>query len=303
LALNCLPNNGYGEVITVPNTYVATVEAIIHAGFKPVFVDIVPETGLMDLELLSKSLNVNTMAVIPVHLYGQCVDMDKLDMIVKLSEISNEIFVIEDACQAHGATYNGKKAGGFGDMGCFSFYPSKNLGCAGDGGAITTDNERFYRKLLSLRDHGQIDKSYHKYIGYNSRLDEIQACILDIKLNRLDRWNDNRCKVSWIYEGQFRDTSIIPLKLNPGCISVYHLYVVKTKSRDSLIEKLKKADIQFGIHYPTPIHRQPAYQYLGYKEGDFPMAEQFCKEIISLPMYPEMSLSQIHLIGRLLLND
>jgi dTDP-4-amino-4,6-dideoxygalactose transaminase len=186
-------------------------------------------------------------------------------------------------------------------MSAFSFYPSKNLGCAGDGGAVTTDDEDFYNKILSLRDHGQTDKSVHSMIGNNSRLDEIQACILDIKLKRLDRWNDNRCKVSWIYEGQFNGTEIIPLKQNPGCYSVYHLYVVKTNSRDSLIEKLKKEDIQFGIHYPTPIHLQPAYQYLGYKEGDFPMTEQFCKEIISLPMYPEMSLSQIHLIERKIL--
>jgi len=305
LSLSCLPKNGPDEVITVPNSYVATVEAIIHAGFKPVFVDIDPETGLMDLGKLAEKININTIAVIPVHLYGQCVNMDKLDMVVELAGIPNEIFVIEDACQAHGAKFNHKKAGSFGDMGCFSFYPSKNLGCAGDGGAITTDNERFYHKILAFRDHGQTEKSHHKYIGYNSRLDEIQACILDIKLKRLDRWNDNRAKVSWIYDCQFNDTSadidIKPLKVQNDCVAVFHLYVIKTSKRNDLIEILQKEEIQFGIHYPIPIHLQSAYHYLGYKEGDFPMTEQFCKEIISLPMYPEMSLSQIHLIGRKIL--
>ena len=301
LALKCLPNNGYGEVITVPNTYVATVEAIIHARFKPVFVDIDPETGLMDLDKIKDNISINTIAIIPVHLYGQCVDMIRLNMIAK----DKELYVIEDACQAHGATYNGKKVGSFGSMSAFSFYPSKNLGCAGDGGAITTDDGDFYKKILSLRDHGQSEKSVHSLVGYNSRLDEIQACILDIKLKRLDRWNDNRRKVSWIYDrifkGVFIGTTITPLEIRVGCVPIFHLYVVKTTKRDAVIEKLKQADIQFGIHYPTPIHLQPAYKYLGYKEGDFPMAEQFCKEIISLPMYPEMSLSEVDLIGKIVL--
>jgi len=227
--------------------------------------------------------------------------MIRLNMIAK----DKELYVIEDACQAHGATYNGKKVGSFGSMSAFSFYPSKNLGCAGDGGAITTDDGDFYKKILSLRDHGQSEKSVHSLVGYNSRLDEIQACILDIKLKRLDRWNDNRRKVSWIYDrifkGVFIGTTITPLEIRVGCVPIFHLYVVKTTKRDAVIEKLKQADIQFGIHYPTPIHLQPAYKYLGYKEGDFPMAEQFCKEIISLPMYPEMSLSEVDLIGKIVL--
>jgi dTDP-4-amino-4,6-dideoxygalactose transaminase len=305
LSLSCLPSNGRDEVITVSNTYVATVEAIIHAGFKPVFVDIDPETGLMDLSKVAEKINISTVGVIPVHLYGQCVDMDKLNMIVKSAEITNEIFVIEDACQAHGAKFNHKKAGSMGNFGCFSFYPSKNLGCAGEGGAITTDNERFYHNILSLRDHGQPEKNHHKYIGYNSRLDAIQACVLNIKLTRLDRWNDNRTKVSWIYDSLFNGTSanidIKPLKIQSECVAVFHLYVIRTSKRDVLIEILQKEEIQFGIHYPIPIHLQPAYHYLGYKEGDFPVTEQFCKEIVSLPMYPEMSLSEIQLIGRKIL--
>jgi dTDP-4-amino-4,6-dideoxygalactose transaminase len=289
-------------VITVSNTYVATVEAIIHAGFEPLFVDIDSDTGLMDLEQLDKMDMKNVICIIPVHLYGQCVDMERVMKIAK----REGIFVIEDACQAHGAKFKGMMAGSWGDMGCFSFYPSKNLGCAGDGGAITTNTNVFEDKILALRDHGQTEKSIHSFIGHTSRLDEIQACILNIKLKRLDRWNDNRTKVSWIYDCQFSGTSanidIKPLKVQSDCVAVFHLYVIKTSKRDILIKILQKEEIQFGIHYPVPIHKQPAYRFAEYSQVKLPVTEQFCNEIISLPMYPEMSLSQIHLIGRKILS-
>ena len=286
------------EIITVPNTYVATVEAIVHAGYKPVFVDIDTDTGLMDLNKLESSITKKTIGIVPVHLYGQCVDMERLSYIAK----KHDVIIIEDACQAHGASFLETKAGAWGTAGCFSFYPSKNLGCMGDGGAITTNDTQLYEEVLALRDHGQFEKSIHSYIGHNSRLDEIQACILNVKLKRLEKYNDNRRKLSWIYSRNFMDSDIEPLEINPDGYAVFHLFVVKVRNRDKLAGLLKSKDIGCGIHYPVPIHLQPAYKYLGYKKGDFPQAENFCNEIISLPFYPEMSLSEVSLICRTILN-
>jgi len=300
IALNTLPcNPERNQVITVANTYVATVEAIIHAGFTPVFVDIDPDTGLMDLDQVDRMSNQKTACIIPVHLYGQCVDMERVTQIAR----KNGAFVIEDACQAHGAKLKGRMAGSWGDLAAFSFYPSKNLGCAGDGGAITTNTNVFRDKILALRDHGQMEKSVHNFVGYNSRLDEIQACILNIKLKRLDRWNDNRRKISWVYERNFMETEIKPLKMNEGCNGVFHLYVIRVKERDKLIEVLKKNDVGFGIHYPTPIHQQVAYKYSDYSLVRLPITEQFCNEIISLPIYPEMSALEPALVSRIIIES
>ena len=290
LALKALTGDSdYGEIITAPNTFVATVEAIMLAGFKPKFVDIDPETGLMNLDELEDTISDKTVGVIPVHLYGQVVDMERLTKIAD----KYGAYVIEDACQAHGATFKGKKAGSFGDFGCFSFYPSKNLGCAGDGGAITTNDEYFYKKILALRDHGQLQKHVHSVVGHTSRLDAIQACILGIKLKYLDEWNGRRRVISWIYDRNFMDSDLYRdgeldlLEIDPKTNPVFHLYVVKVEDRAEIISRLEKANVQYGIHYPTPIHKQPGYEkYFGKKH--YWKTEAFCEKIISLPMYPEL---------------
>lgn len=291
------PKSIGGEIITVPNTYVATVEAIFLAGYKPKFVDIDPETGLMDLDRLDDTITDKTIGVIPVHLYGQVVDMERL---LKITDY-NGVYVIEDACQAHGATFKGQKAGSFGDFGCFSFYPSKNLGCAGDGGAITTDDETFYKTILALRDHGQPQKHVHTFVGHNSRLDAVQACILDIKLKYLDEWNGKRRVVSWIYDRNFMESDLYNdgeleiIEPNSESNPVFHLYVIKVGDREEIIKRLEKAEVQYGVHYPSPIHKMPAYKE--YFEGKrYPEAERWCEHILSLPMYPEMSLTEVNLL-------
>lgn len=292
------------EVITVSNTFFASCEAIVHTGAKPVFVDIDPETFNIDVAKVEAKINKNTRAILPVHLYGQPADMGPLLELAK----KYDLFVVEDACQAHGATYvtskskiqNPKKVGSFGDIGCFSFYMTKNLGGYGEGGMVLTDNADLAKTVRLLRNHGRPSKFEHTLIGYNSRLDEIQAAILRVKLKRLDENNKRRKDIAMTYNELLKDTSISTPYQMEGITHVYHLYVVKVDRRDELREYLAAKGIGTGIHYKVPIHLQKGLQGYGYKRGDLPQTEDVCKKVLSLPMYPELSKSKIEYITQAL---
>ncbi len=274
------------EVISVPNTAIPTISAIVSSGAKPVFVD-VGEDYLIDVNKIEAAITEKTKAIMPVHLYGQVCDMEP---ILKIAEKYN-LHVIEDCAQSHGAEYKEKKSP-IGETGCFSFYPSKNLGAFGDAGMIVTDNEDLAKKLRMLRDYGKSERNSAKLHGYNSRLDDIQAAILSVKLKYLDMWNNERRKIAFIYDILLKNNFKIPIE-NKNNKHVYHLYVIKTDKRDELQNFLKNKGIGSVIHYPIPIHLQPAYEYLGYKEGDFPKAEQYASEILSLPIFPELENEEI----------
>ncbi|OGC04151.1 erythromycin biosynthesis sensory transduction protein eryC1 [candidate division WOR-1 bacterium RIFOXYA12_FULL_43_27] len=274
------------EVITVPNTAVPTVSAISFAGAVPRFVDIDPNTYTMDPQKLESAITSKTKAIIPVHLYGQCTDMDPILDIAK----RHGLIVIEDACQAHGALYKGKKAGSIGEMGCFSFYPSKNLGALGDGGMVVTSNLELAEKVKLLRNYGQIKRYHHKIKGYNSRLDEIQAAILRVKLKYLDAWNELRRNKAGLYDFLIKDMDgIITPTEAIYAKHVYHLFVVRYVQRDKLQTFLTEKGVETLIHYPIPVHLQESYQGLGYTKGSFPVAEDYANKILSLPIYPELS--------------
>jgi len=277
------------EVITAPNTAVPTVLAISLAKAKPVFVDIDPQTFTLNPDLLKPAINKKTKAVIPVHLYGQMADMK---LILQIAQ-SHHLALIEDACQAHGALYQGKKAGSLGQMGCFSFYPSKNLGAYGDGGMIITDDPSQAEKLRQLRNCGFSSKYQCHYKGINSRLDEIQAAILRVKFKYLDKWNQTRREKAQLYNNLIKNEQIIKPIEASYARHIYHLYVIKCRKRDELQRFLAEKGIQTFIHYPTPIHLQPAYKDLNIPAGSFPIAEQCAREILSLPMYPELTREQI----------
>ncbi len=269
------------EVITVPNTAIPTVSAIVSSGAKPVFVDI-REDYLIDPGKIEKSITKKTKAIMPVHLYGQACDMEHILEIAG----SYGLAVIEDCCQAHGTEYKKKKVP-IGEIGCFSFYPSKNLGANGDGGMIITSDDKLEEKLRMLRDYGQKEKFKTEIHGMNSRLDEIQASILRIKLPYLDKWNKKRRKIAFFYNSELKNLVKIPDEYKRNN-HIYHLYVIRTDKRDNLQKFLKEKEIGTAIHYPIPLHLQPAYSFLGYKEGDFPNAEKYAKEILSLPCFPEL---------------
>ena len=274
------------EVITVPMTFIATVEAISSVGAKPVFVDIDEETFTLDPKELEKALTPATKAIIPVHLFGQCAEMDPINAFAR----EHRLTVIEDAAQAHGALYNGAKAGSLGDAGCFSFYPGKNLGAFGEAGGVTTDREDISERIRMLRDHGQTKKYYHDEIGCNGRMDGIQAAILAIKLRSLDENNRLRRNCASLYNQALGDihSLVLPVSERPE-EHVRHIYPVRTGERSVAISALEKAGIGFGIHYPVPVHLQKAYSYLGHQVGDFPAAERCAEEFLSLPMYPELT--------------
>jgi len=278
------------EVITVPDTFIATTEAISQSGAKIVFVDVNLSTYNIDVSQIERAINKRTRAIVPVHLFGQPADMDSIIKIAKKYNLK----VIEDACQAHGAEYKSKKAGSIGDAGCFSFYPAKNLGAFGDGGMVVTNDEEIAQKIKMLRDHGKIKKYEHLIEGYNSRLDEIQAGILRVKLKRLNAWNNLRRKNASIYNELLKDIEEVITPFEDEYVRhIYHLYVIRTKKRNELQEYLKFREIGTGLHYPIPLHLQKAYKYLGYKEGDFPAAEKVAREGLSLPMFPELREEQI----------
>ena len=282
------------EVITVPNTFMATAEAISFTGAKPVFVDIDPQTYLMNAALIEAAITPRTKAIIPVHLYGQVADMDPI------MEIANRrgLFVIEDACQAHGAEYKGRKAGSIGHAGAFSFYPGKNLGALGEAGGVVTNDSGLAEKMRVLRDHGQQTKYHHSMIGWNGRMDGIQAAALRIKLRVLAQGNAARRAHAQQYSRLLADVDgiITPTVASHG-VPVFHLYVVRVKHRDRLIEALGKRGIACGIHYPKTVHLQKAYEGLGLRAGSFPIAERFADEILSLPMFPELTPAQVELVA------
>ncbi len=272
------------EVITTPFTFVSTSLAISYTGAKPVFVDINPETYTIDSSKIEEKITPRTKAILPVHLYGHPADMDS---IMELARKYN-LKVIEDAAQAHGAEYKGVKVGSFGDCGCFSFYPTKNLGAYGDGGGIVTSDEKIASKIAILRNYGQRSRYYHDIIGFNARLDEIQAAILRVKLRHLDRWNEKRRRNAAFYSEKLKGAGVILPKEASFAKHIYYLYVIRSKRRDELKEYLLKEGIQTLIHFPTPLHLQRLYQSLGYQKGDFPASEECAKEVLSLPIYPEM---------------
>jgi dTDP-4-amino-4,6-dideoxygalactose transaminase len=291
LALEVGPGD---EVITVPSTFMATAEAISYCGARPKFVDIDDRTYTMDPALLERAITPQTKAIIPVHLFGQCADMEPiLDIAGK-----HGIPVVEDACQAHGAEYKGRKAGTMGVVGCFSFYPGKNLGAFGEAGGVTTDDKELAERIHVFRDHGQHRKYYHSRVGWNARMDGIQAAVLSIKLKNLDVNNVRRQSHALLYDQLLAGAEeiITPLAA-PHNRHVYHIYAVRVQERNQILQSLADKGISCAIHYPIPIHLQEAYRFLGCEEGSFPVAERCAKQFLSLPMFPELSEEQIHAVA------
>jgi len=280
------------EVITTPFTFVATAEVIALLGAKPVYVDVEPETFLIDVEKIESVITKKTKAVIPVHLFGQIVDMDRLNTIAK----KHKLVVIEDACQAVGATYKKQKACSLGDMGCLSFFPAKNLGAYGDGGMILTSDEEITQKLRMIRDHGSDRRYHHAVLGVNSRLDAIQAAILRVKLRHLDEWNEARKDRASLYSELLKDAPVSLPVIKESNDHVFHQYSILVEARDGLQKHLDDAGIATAIHYPVPLHLQPAFKQPKLGEGSFPVAEEAARRIISLPMYPELKEEAIHYI-------
>ena len=290
LALGVGPGD---EVITVSATFMATAEAISYCGAKPVFVDIDEATATMNPALLERAITPKTKAIVPVHLYGQIADMDPILEIAKRHGIP----VVEDACQAHGAEYKGRRAGTMGDLGCFSFYPGKNLGALGEAGGVVTQDAALAAKVRTLREHGQEKRYYHSMIGWNGRMDGLQAAALRIKLRNLDKGNAARRANAALYSRLLAD---VPGVITPAVASygvpVFHLYVIRVKNRDGVLAKLNERGIGCAIHYPIPVHLQQAYAHLGLGPGTTPVAERCANEILSLPMFPELTASQVETV-------
>jgi len=286
------------EVITVPFTFVATVSAIDYTGATPVFVDIDPVTFTMDVTQLEAAITDKTKAIIPVSLYGQPADMGPLLEIAR----RRGLVVIEDACQAHGAEYNGQRSGSLADMTCFSFYPGKNLGAYGEGGMVVTDNAEYARTIRMLRDWGAEKKYHHVLKGYNFRMEGLQGAVLRVKLRYLEGWTEARRTAAAHYDRLFEGTDVVSPKAASYSRHVYHIYAIRTKNRQAWQEALLAQGIQTGIHYPTPVHLLPAFAELGYSAGQFPHAEQAANEVLSLPMFPELTAAQCEEVARAVVN-
>lgn len=284
LVLQALGVGSGDEVITVANTFIASAEGISATGARPVFVDVDPISYTMDPALLERAITPRTKAILPVHLYGQPADMDALLEIAR----KHKLPVVEDSCQAHGAEYRGLKAGTIGTAGCFSFYPSKNLGCCGEGGAVTTNDLELAHRVRMLRDHGSVRKYEHKLAAYNCRLEGLQGAILALKLPHLDDWNNKRRSIAEHYNHRLSGTGIVTPREMPYARHVYHLYVIQVEDRDTLRSELGQRGIEVGLHYPIPLHLQEAYRFLGYQAGDFPVSERLSRTILSLPIYAEL---------------
>lgn len=284
-SLMSLDMNAGDEVITTPFTFFATAGCIARTGAKPVFVDINPKTYNIAPSLIEQAVTKKTRAVMPVHLFGQMADMDPI------MEVAGRfgLAVIEDAAQSITSTYKGKKAGSIGTCGCFSFFPSKNLGGIGDGGMVVTNDEALYDRLVMMRNHGQNPKYYYKHIGGNFRLDPIQAAALLVKLPHLDKWSEARRKNAVYYDKKFEGTVVQTPYVSPDCKTIYNQYVIRVPRRDELISHLRNKAIGCEIYYPLPMHLQQCFKYLGYKQGDFPETEKACKEVLALPIYPELT--------------
>ena len=302
LALKALGIGDGDEVITVPNTFIATAEAISFCGATPVFVDVDSKTYTMDPEKLEDYLKIRSResgiprhlkTVIPVHLYGQMADMDPIMETAK----AYGLFVVEDACQAHGAEYKGRRAGSIGDAGCFSFYPGKNLGAYGEAGAVVTRDPVMDEKIRTLRDHGQSTRYYHKTIGWNARMDGFQGAVLNVKLRHLATWNEARIRNARIYDELLSDLlDVITPSRADYARHVFHIYAIRVKGRDELIAHLKSKDIHCAIHYPVPLHLQEAYGFMGLEKGTFPVSEACAEEIVSLPMFAELTEDQMRFV-------
>jgi dTDP-4-amino-4,6-dideoxygalactose transaminase len=284
------------EVITVPFTFVATVAAIEYAGARPVFVDIEPDYWTMDPAKIEAAITPRTRAIVPVHLYGQTADMDPILDLARRHGLT----VIEDACQAHGADYKGRRAGSMGRLACFSFYPGKNLGAFGEGGAVVTSDRALADRIRLLRSWGEETRYEHRYRGFNYRMDGVQGAVLGVKLKHLDAWTDARRQHAAEYRRQLHDTVALAPRERDGCRHVYHVYVVRLPARDVWRARLADAGVQTGVHYPIPVHLQPAYRDLGYAPGSFPVAEGAAAEVLSLPIFPELSDAQIQQIAGVL---
>jgi dTDP-4-amino-4,6-dideoxygalactose transaminase len=281
------------EVVTVSHTFIATAEMVIRCGAKVVFCDIDPGTGNMSPEDLRKRITPRTKAILPVHLYGCPAEMDEILAIGR----ERGITVIEDAAQAHGALYRGKRAGGIAELGCFSFYPGKNLGAYGDGGMVTCRSAELAEKLRSLSNHGRRDKYVHDEEGWNYRLDAMQAAILRVKLRHVEKWNEARRRAASWYDARLAGLAAVETYRYPAHVSpVYHLYVIRVSNRDAVLTRLRERGVDAGIHYPVPLHLQPAYQYLGLRKGALPETEKAASTCLSLPLYPEISELQVETV-------
>jgi len=298
LSLRALDIKPGDEVITTPFTFFATTEVISIIGARPVLVDIEPDTFNIDPDKIGQGITKKTKAIIPVHLFGQICDMDE---ILKFKE--KGIFIIEDACQSIGAVYRERRAGSLGDTGCFSFFPTKNLGGYGDGGIVTTNNERLNERLRILRAHGSINKYYHREIGYNSRLDEIQAAILRVKLRYLDKWIARRQEIASLYNRFLGGIPYIKIPTIKGNRNhTFHQYVIRAERRNELQGYLSERGIGTAIYYPLPLHLQDAYKEFGYTRGDFPEAEKACNEVLALPMWPELKDEEVEEVAKEIRN-
>jgi dTDP-4-amino-4,6-dideoxygalactose transaminase len=294
LALLALGLGPGDEVITVPNTFMATAEAISYCGAKPVFVDVDERSYTMDPAVLEKAITARTKAIIPVHIFGQPADMDPILEIARW----HSLFVVEDACQAHGAEYKGRRVGTLGDAACFSFYPGKNLGAFGEAGAVVTQNADLQEKIRILRDHGQTRKYHHAAVGWNCRMDGIQAAVLRIKLRHLETGNQLRRSHAARYDKAFDEIEeVITPGLTDGARHVYHIYAIRVQGRDEVMRFLAEKGIGCGVHYPIPVHLQEAYRGLGYARGAFPIAERCAEEFVSLPMFPELTPVQVEMVA------
>lgn len=294
-ALRALEIGPGDEVITTPFTFIATAECITLAGAKPVFVDINPQTYNIDVDKIEEKITKKTKAIIPVHLYGQPADMDPILNIAN----KHKLHIIEDAAQAIGAEYKNKRACSIGDIACISFYPAKNMGAFGDAGMLTTDDKAIAEKIKKMLNHGSEKRYYHEFIGDSSRLDNLQAAILNVKLKYLDKWNKRRKEIADKYSEQLNHPSITTPYELPNTKCVYQQYTIRVKNRDTLKEKLAENGIPTAIHYPLPLHLQPAFQNLnlGFKKGDFPESEKAADEVLSLPIYPELKDDEISFVS------
>lgn len=294
LALLALGIGEGHEVITTPNTFIATAEAISFCGAQPVFVDVDEETYNINPDLIASAITPRTKAIIPVHLFGQMSNMDPIMEIAKAHDLS----VIEDASQAHLAEYKGRRAGSIGDIGCFSFYPGKNLGAFGEAGAVVTNDPEIAHKIRILRDHGQQKKYHHNFIGWNARMDGIQGAVLSINLKYIESWNENRRKNAQIYNKLLANfAELILPKEADYAKHIYHIYAVRTQNRDDFIKQLAERNISSGIHYPVPIHLTHAYKFLGLGKGTYSISEKYAEQLVSLPMFPTLNEEQIEYVA------
>ena len=322
LSLKALGIGANDEVITTPFTFFATAEAISAVGATPVFVDVDKNTFNIDVTQIEEKITNKTKAIMPVHISGQCADMDEINEIAK----KHNLYVIEDACQAIGGKYKGRNVGSLGDIACFSFFPTKNLGCAGDGGMIVTNDDNIAIIAKALRTHGSGEngqkaynllnnieeevksaegsndtiynplKYYNYLIGYNTRLDAMQAAILKVKIKEIDNWNSKRREIAKVYNEALKDTDFVTPVCKDDIDSVYHMYILQSENREEVLQKLKEANIATGVYYPVPLHLQKVYKNLGYKEGDMPVAEYLSHRTFAIPVYPELTDKQIEYI-------